>query len=198
MSKAAAAIAVAAQKNIVQNVTSSAPRSPNRLTLFNYIFEPNPKPLNCAVYATTRAIAEDPAHPFHIRTTHRLKAFDASKLHWNVKCPYDMSKKAVVRNWAAKRVKVAFREVMAKRGWAKDGARLDQAGPKEVQEEMRIPLKGAMVINLNKDRSILTASIEEVRRQCELVLSGVVARQGLERKNSRPHQRLTSKSTSGT
>ena len=181
MSRAAAATAGAARKTPIQNVIKQPPKAGSRAMLFNYIFEANPKPLNCAVYTPTRAIAEDPAHPFHTRTMRRLDAFDASKFYWNVKCSIDVSKKAVVRNWAVRRVRVALREVMAKQGWANDGTLLNERRERISEEGMKRPLKGALAINLNKDRSVLMATGDDVRRQCEWVLRAVVARQAEKR-----------------
>lgn len=154
----------AASKKVGQNVARPT-------QLIHYTFEPNPKPINCCTYFATKTFAEEVDHPLHIQTQRRLEAFDADVLHWTVKCSLELSKKAVVRNWAVRRVKEAFRAELRKKGWNKDGT------PNDVVERRR-QLKGALCIRVNKNKHILEANGEEVRNQCSWVLRKVVEAQG--------------------
>ena len=139
--------------------------------MLHYKFEPNPKPLNCCTYSSTKSFAEEPDHPLHIRTRRRLAAFNPNILHWTVKCPLELSKKAVVRNWSVRRVKEAFKEELRKGGW-------DKEGKATAVDEEKVALKGALCIHLNKNKRVVEASGEEVRTQCSWVLRKVVEAQG--------------------
>ena len=149
-------------------ITTPAVRATN---LFTFRFEPRPKSFNCTVYEATKDFARDASHPLHIKTQRRLAAFDPTILHWNVKAPLELSKKAVVRVWAIRRVQVAFREALITGGWDESGRRLGGTG--------FLNLSGAVCMFLNRDKSIIEASGEDVRRECEGVLREVVRRQSL-------------------
>ena len=160
------AAAKAAANHIAKDVTTktkSASKAPNFLT---FKFEANPRPLNCTTFPVTKDFALDNSHPLHIRTTRRLAAFEPSILHWNVKTPVETSKRATVRVWAVRRVKVAFREALREGGWQTDGSRVALDGD--------MSLRGALCIFVPKDREILEASGEDVRRQCVWLLRKVV------------------------
>lgn len=84
-------------------------------------------------------------------------------MHWTVKAPVELSKKAIVRNWAVRRVKAGFRAELKVRGWGKDGSRLLA---KESGGEGEVGLKGALCVWLGKDAGVVTAGWEEVRKEC--------------------------------
>jgi hypothetical protein len=171
------AAAKAAAHHIAKDVTTKtkpASKAPNFLT---FKFQANPKPLNCTTFPMTKDFALDPSHPLHIRTTRRLAAFDSSVLHWNVKTPLEMSKKATVRAWAIRRVKVAFREALKEGGWQTDGSGVAYDG------DMR--LRGALCIFVQKDKDIIEASGEDVRRQCVWLLRKIVQLQTDRAQNGR-------------
>ena len=167
MSTAAATIAAA--KKSLQNVATTTKPAP----LLHYIFEPNPKPINCCTYTSTKTFAAERDHPLHIRTQRRLRDFDPEILHWTVKCPLELSKKAVVRNWAVRRVKEALRDELGAKGWDGDGRVI---GESDVGE--KLGLKGALCILLNKNKRVMEASGEEVKSQCSRVLRKVLQAQG--------------------
>ena len=129
-------------------------------TIFTYTFQENPKPLNICNFHHTHLIANDPSHPFHIRTQRRLDAFDPTIFHWTVKGPTDLSRKVVVRNWAVRRVKEALRRELKKRGWGTDGSWL------RAEKGEKDGLRGALGIYLRKEGKAITASGDEVREEC--------------------------------
>jgi hypothetical protein len=85
----------------------------------------------------------------------------------------DLSKRATVRGWAINRVKVAFREALQNGGWGKDGKNL-VAGKQE--------LSGALCIFVSRNKAIIEASGEDVKRECSQILKRVV---NLQRKDDR-------------
>ena len=126
-------------------------------TLFHHIYEPHPRSLNCTNYKSTLTHAHEPSHPLHTRTRRRMAAFDPQTFHWTVKCPVDVSKKTVVRNWVTRRVREAFRLELGRVG---------------------VELKGALCIRLKKEgKEVVTASGEEVRRQCGVLVRRLVGLQ---------------------
>lgn len=146
-----------------------------------FIFESNPRPINCCTHGTTREFAENPSHPYHIKTSRKLAAFDKSKLHWSVSASIDVSKKKVVRSWVKRRVEEAVRAELKERGWARDGTILEQdlaAGDKG-SSRASSPLKGALKIYMAPDRrkEVVTATGDEVRRDVWSILEQVVLRQ---------------------
>ena len=168
MSTAAAARVVAATK-ANQNVSATEKAV---VPLFHYVFQPNPKPINCCTFNSTKMFASEPDHPLHIRTQRRLAAFNPNVLHWTVKAPLELSKKAVVRNWAIRRVKAAFREELKRKGWDVEGKPLGGG-----EGEWKQPLRGALCVHLLKNQSIIVASGEGVKQQCSWLLRKVVAAQ---------------------
>ena len=77
-----------------------------------------------------------------------------------------------MRGWASNRVKVAFREALRDRGWRGDGKNV--AGRQE--------LSGALCVFVSKNKAILEASGEDVKRECSQLLRRVV---NLQRRNDR-------------
>lgn len=69
-----------------------------------------------------------------------------------MKCPVEVSKKAVVRNWCTKRVREALRKEIA----GCEG------------------LRGALCVVVNKDKGVVTASVENVRRECGRIVREVM------------------------
>lgn len=162
-------------KNATKNVTATVASSKTRGTaakprLFIFQFDASPKRLDNPVnWSSTQSIATDPSHPFYIRTRRRLAKFDPNKLYWTVKAPVDLSKKAIVRNWAVRRAKEAFRLELERLGWTKDGQVIEQHGKRS--------LKGALSVLLNKDASIVKADWEHVRKECGLLVQRIVGLQ---------------------
>jgi hypothetical protein len=111
--------------------------------LFHFGFERNPRPINIATLFTTSMFADPGSrHPFHIRTVRRLKDFDATKLHWRVSSPMDLSKSGFVRDKAAKRVRQAFKDELKHMGWDAEGRRLPQT--EETVAAREFDLSGAI------------------------------------------------------
>ena len=160
-----------ASNTVARNVASAkAPQIPPLLT---FKYERHPSPLNCTNFVATREFSYDKTHPHHIRTQRRLAAFDPRLLHWNVRVPVDLSKRATVRGWAINRVKVAFREALRDGGLDKDGKNL------VVRKQ---ELSGALCIFVSKNKAIIEASGEDVKRECSLLLKRVV---NLQRRDGR-------------
>ncbi|KAK3673172.1 hypothetical protein LTR78_007012 [Recurvomyces mirabilis] len=158
--------------------------------LLRYVYEPRPDPINCTTLFPTREFATDPSHPLHIRTKRKLAAFDPDNFHWRVQCPVDVSKRAFVRSWAAKRVGKVLRgkigAALGRRqgdglvlrggegGGGLEGAR-DAAAAAEREGWI-----GALLVILTKDKISLTASDAEVRQSVEWLLERVREKQGQE------------------
>jgi len=133
----------------------------DRLFFFNY--EKNPKPINVTTLIPTGVFADfKSSHPFHIKTTRRLAQFDPAKLHWTVTSPADLSKSALVRRTAARRVREAFRQELRRAGWNDDGRRTPEGGPDGTVPSF--DLNGALRLNLVKEAIAVTATSEEVRQ----------------------------------
>jgi hypothetical protein len=167
LSTATRSAANAIKNNVATKTSAPASKATD---LFTWRFEPHPKSFNCTIFEATKDFARDASHPLHIKTRRRLAAFDPTILHWNVKAPLELSKKAVVRVWAVRRVKVAFQEALKEGGWDANGKRLLGTG---------IDLCGAVCMYLSKNKHIIEASGADVKRECEEVLRQVVKRQSL-------------------
>ncbi|KAK3711567.1 hypothetical protein LTR37_009558 [Vermiconidia calcicola] len=131
----------------------------------------------------TRDIASDPSHPLYLRTQRRLQTFDPNILHWNVICPLDVSKKAVVRNWTRRRVKEAFKAELKARGLESDG---------KFVEDGRRGAKGAlmMVVDKRKAAEIIQATGQEVREECGWVVRKILAMQPMDNLYGQPEAGL--------
>ncbi|KAF2160139.1 hypothetical protein M409DRAFT_29434 [Zasmidium cellare ATCC 36951] len=138
--------------------------------LLRYLYDPYPNAINYTTFASTRAIAEDPYHPYHIRTRRRLEAFDPSKLHWRVHVPMDVSKKSAIRNWAKKRVRRAIERELERGGFETDGGVKD-GGEGE-------GMRGALLVILSKDpKAALPFTDEQVKGDVATLLESVRERQ---------------------
>jgi hypothetical protein len=148
----------------------------DRLFYFNY--EKNPQPINVTTLVPTTTFADfKSSHPFHIRTARRLEQFDPTKLHWSVASPVDLSKSALVRKTAARRVREAFREELRRAGWSSDGQRRPEGGLDGTVRSY--DLSGALKLGLVKESFAVTATSEEVRRSASWAvktLSGLHSR----------------------
>ncbi|TKA76720.1 hypothetical protein B0A55_03948 [Friedmanniomyces simplex] len=174
----------------VKRPPSNTPPPQQQYLRFQY--ESHPKPINCTTFATTKDVANDPSHPFYIRTQRRLRAFNTGKLHWRVQCSVDVSKRGFVRSWAVKRVQGAI----ARRLGTQEGKReeSDGAGDDAGQESTSVRgptvdvargegdharpnalgLSGALLIFLPKDSKLaLTATKAQVEESAEWVLKEV-------------------------
>lgn len=152
-------------KDVTGTKLGGTPQAP----FLSFKYERHPKPLNCASFLSTRDVASDDRHPMYISLQRRFAAFDRSKLHWNVIVPTDLSKKAVVRGWAVRRVKAMFREVLKDQGWDEDGS--VAGGGTGIKEG----LSGALCIHISKNKAVLEASGEDVKMQCQWLLRKVLA-----------------------
>lgn len=138
--------------------------------LFRYLYEPKPTAINYLTFASTRMIAEDPSHPYHIRTVRRLEAFDPSILHWRIHVPIEVSKKSAIRNWAKKRVVRALVQHLEDMGLDRDGKLRDGSAGEG--------LRGALLMILSKDAKVALAfSDEEAKKDVASVLQAVRERQ---------------------
>lgn len=169
------AAAKAAANHLAKDVKAKKPALMSKAqTLLTFEFQPNPRPINCCTFPITRTIAADISHPLYIRTQRRMEAFDPTILHWAVRAPLNLSKKATVRWWAGRRIKAAFREVLKEAGLDSKGRRTGTgvAG-----------LNGALRISTPADHKILDASGEEVKKECARILQQVMRKQKAPRGN---------------
>jgi hypothetical protein len=163
--------------------TTPAAKQPNS-SILKHIYDAHPEPLNCASVWPTHVFATDPTHPLHIATTRRLAAFDPNILNWSVHVSVDLSKKVVVRNWAKRRVREAFKAELKEKGFDAWGRRLVQ------RREGMGNLKGALSIRIGaKSTGVLTFSGEEVRRECGLVLARVLTHMRAARKEDKKEEK---------
>lgn len=163
-------------KPLVSKATSAPAR---RLLFIN--FERNAQPINVTTLRPTLNFTDpNSTHPYAIRTKRKLSAFDASKLHWAVSTPLDLSKSAYIRNRAARRVREAFRRELHRAGWDSEGRRLAEGGEEGgegTQRGWKGRLSGALKLGLVKDSFALTASEEEVRMNVAWALRTVISKQ---------------------
>ena len=147
--------------------------------LLSWVFEKTPKAVNCTLLPQTKLIAGKPEHPYYIKIRRRLKAFDASRLHWTVRCPMDISNRALIRNWASNRVKQAFIRELRDAGWQSDG--LPRPGASKDN------LKGALLMILSKREKtlVLTATYDQVRDEVRRILDDIVERQAQDQPSTR-------------
>ena len=140
---------------------SLTPLIRNRLFYFNY--EKNPEPINVTTLFPTTTFADHrSSHPFHIKTKRSLDQFDPTKLHWTVASPVDLSRSALVRKTAARRVREAFREELRRAGWNDDGQRRLEGGPDG--RVRSFDLSGALKLAMVKEAFAVTATSAEVRQ----------------------------------
>jgi len=183
------------------------PPHPPQQQYLRFIYDANPRPINCTTLTSTKDFANDPSHPFHIRTQRRLQAFDPKKLHWRVQCPMDVSRRAFVRNWAVKRVKTAIAQRLGARDGKQEengsgvGGRESTASGSSSYEVSRSDgdyarpdahgLSGALVVLLPKDSKLaLTATKAQVEASAEWVLEQVARQQAEARRRGSYKPRL--------
>lgn len=149
---------------------AESPRVTKPSSIARYLYDPNPTAINYLTFASTRMIAEDPSHPYHIRTIRRLEAFDPSRLHWRVHVPIDVSKKSAIRNWAKKRVVRVFAKELKDFSLERGGSVMDGK-----QGE---GLRGALLVIMSKDPKVaLTFTDEEIREDIASTLRAVREKQ---------------------
>lgn len=141
---------------------------------FHFRFEPHPKPVNCTTMAVTTTMINDSAHPLHIPVVRRLKTHNPAKLHWAIRCPSALSRKRTVRTWAMKRIREAFLAQLKSNGFDRHGAR-SAATKTSGHDKSPSQLCGALCI-IARDSSV-TASIEDIRQGCSLVLRKLITTQ---------------------
>lgn len=129
--------------------------------LYNVRFEPSPKPFNCTTFPATELIAQNTHHPLHIPIMRRLETWNPNRLHWAVRVPVAASKKRTMRSWAARRFRDAFIHELENNGFNRRGEPIAKSGSS-------LPLTGALSVTLY--RPVLTASIQDVRDVCKLIL----------------------------
>lgn len=142
-----------------------------RCRLFYLNYERNPEPLNVASHGPTVGIVNS-HHPFQIRTARRLSEFDPGKLHWRVGTPVDLSKSAFVRDRVRRRVQEAFTAELRERGWERDGSVRAGGSPDGRVQEQR--LRGAAMLSMLKDATVLDAPAQEVREHARWAVSKLV------------------------
>ncbi|KJX97667.1 hypothetical protein TI39_contig474g00002 [Zymoseptoria brevis] len=139
--------------------------------LVYHILSPHPGPINCTTFPATKFIVDDPAHPLYLKTQRRLALFDRTAFHFRVHCPFDISKKAVIRNTVKKTFEKAFVKELERGGWAPDGRVLEE------RDGRKDSLSGACFINIVKDsKRVLQASREYVRREMARLVGEVAER----------------------
>lgn len=88
-------------------------------------------------------------------------------LYWKIQCGKFVSHKAVVRNWARRRVREAFREALTDRGFDFNGVPLSQ----DSRYGYRKDLHGSLVMSCNT--AMLTASATQLRNDAVLIVDGL-------------------------
>ena len=137
--------------------------------IFHFNYEKKPNPINITTLIPTTTFADVKSnHPFHIKTTRRLAQFDPTKLHWTVTSNVDLSKSALVRKTAARRVREAFRQELRIAGWNDDGQRRPEGGPDGTVRNF--DLSGALRLHLSKEAFAVTATSEEVRQSASFAV----------------------------
>lgn len=137
--------------------------------IFHFNYEKKPNPINITTLIPTTTFADVKSnHPFHIKTTRRLAQFDPTKLHWTVTSNVDLSKSALVRKTAARRVREAFRQELRIAGWNDDGQRRPEGGPDGIVRSF--DLSGALRLHLAKEAFAVTATSEEVRQSASFAV----------------------------
>lgn len=161
----------------------------DRLFFFNY--EKNPKPINVTTLVPTTLFVDfKSCHPFHIKTTRRLDQFDPTKLHWTVTSPLDLSKSALVRRTAARRVREAFRQELRCAGWNDDGRRIPEGGLDGTVRDF--DLRGALRLNLVKEPVVVTATSEEIRESASLAVKTLLGLHSKDKQqDKRPNRRFS-------
>ncbi|SMR53274.1 unnamed protein product [Zymoseptoria tritici ST99CH_3D1] len=140
-------------------------------SLAYHILSPHPGPINCTTFPATKFIADDPAHPLYLKTQRRLALFDRNAFHFRVHCPFDISKKAVIRNTVKKTFEKAFVRELERGGWAPDGKVL------KGKDARKDGLSGACLVNIVKDsKRVLQASREDVRREMARLVDEIAER----------------------
>lgn len=172
-------------------------KTPTANRLFYINFARNPGPINITTLIPTQTFVDPRSvHPYRIRTQRKLQAFDASKLHWTVSVPVDVSKSAYIRNRVGRRVREAFRQELRRAGWESDG-RVVPSGDGEGVKTPSFNLSGALKLGLVKDSFALTATIEEVRSNAAWAVRAVAALQKDGRKDSGSNSRGVPRNNKG-
>ncbi|SMQ50435.1 unnamed protein product [Zymoseptoria tritici ST99CH_3D7] len=136
-----------------------------------HILSPHPGPINCTTFPATKFIADDPAHPLYLKTQRRLALCDRNAFHFRVHCPFDISKKAVIRNTVKKTFEKAFVRELERGGWAPDGKVLKE------RDGRKDGLTGACLVNIVKDsKRVLQASREDVRSEMARLVDEIAER----------------------
>ncbi|KAK0308523.1 hypothetical protein LTR01_005151 [Friedmanniomyces endolithicus] len=167
-------------------------KPPRQQQYLRFIYDANPRPINITTLTSTKDFANDPSHPFHIRTHRSLQAFDPKKLHWRVQCPMDVSRRAF-------------------RLGASDGKQEESGGGGDERENRNeekstigtsradadharpnaLGLSGALVVLLPKDGKLaLTATKEQVEASARWVLEEVARLQAEARRRGSYKPRL--------
>ncbi|OCK88374.1 uncharacterized protein K441DRAFT_485391, partial [Cenococcum geophilum 1.58] len=124
-------------------------------------------------------ILSDPAHPLYISTLRRSKTADRSGLWWTAAGTFAVGKKRVVRSWAARRLRNAFVEALASRGFDRDGKRIVESAKedgKPMQAIKRVDerrnLTGTLRIQANP--VILTVKFDAVKQEAGRLVDELV------------------------
>jgi hypothetical protein len=158
----------------------------------------------------TANILSDPAHPLYIATLRRSKTADRSGLWWTAAGTFAIGKKRVVRSWAARRLRNAFVEALASRGFDRDGKRVVESakedGKRDGKEnrgtqgsvmqaikrvDERRNLTGTLRIQANP--VILTVKFDAVKQEAGLLVDELVKiarkqdRKGISKERGPPH-----------
>jgi len=144
------------------------------------IFDARPGPTNVCLHPATIQIALNNRHPLYRPVTARFRSFDTTKLHWSVGTLDFSAAKAVVRNYANKRIKAAFIGELSKLGRDRDGRLIDKSNGQTSQDGSRrfqSPLRGALVILVRE--AAVTAPFTQIEETCRELLNQVVEWQGM-------------------
>jgi hypothetical protein len=134
------------------------------------LFEVRWAPHHAYAVNTGNAI-ENPYHPRHL-LAHRRWNQRTEPLWWNCLTSItEGGKKSVVRGWLNRRTRVAIKNALGRRGYAKDGSRL----PDSPADSEKTDLIGSL--HLFTTSKMLRAKWDEVSKQADLVVEGIEQKQ---------------------
>ena len=124
-------------------------------------------------------ILEDPEHVLYLPTKQKYNTRPRDTLWWNFSCNH-LKNKAVVRSWAARRMKKAFVEALYSMGFNEDG----QVRVEEAQKVSKgsSGLKGTL--QMKGQHGAVTTTTEDVRQQMRLLVQALIERRKTVVKNT--------------
>lgn len=88
---------------------------------------------------------------------------DKNTLWWNVYTPNNIAQKRVVRSWCNRRLRNAFKEALAARGFDKEGRSIEWPG---IQN-----LRGS--VDMQSSKELITAKYDDLKHQAGLSVEAI-------------------------